>query len=111
MGREDRFADGLSIWEQDDIVVVRLQSIIDAMHEESFEADLDELIEQGKLRIVLDCSELQLINSAGISTLIRLVLKAGETGGRITLADLPKDVEKVFFRCSPQQASRHLSYG
>ena len=83
--------------EQKGITIVRLPEVVDEMRAVEMAEELDAVEQKSKLRIVIDCEILQLITSTPIGHLIGLISRAGEAGGRITLATLPKHVERVFW--------------
>jgi anti-sigma B factor antagonist len=62
----------------------------------AFEQHIDELLATGKSRIVVDFSRATILDSTGISTLIRGLWKARAMGGDMRLACLESRVRSLF---------------
>ncbi|MCX4823576.1 STAS domain-containing protein [Streptomyces sp. NBC_01142] len=59
-------------------------------------APLDEALEQGRVRLVIDCSELEFCDSTGLNVLLGARLKAEAAGGGVHLAGMLPVVARVF---------------
>jgi anti-anti-sigma factor len=59
-------------------------------------APLDEAIEQGRSRLVVDCSQLEFCDSTGLNVLLGARLKADAAGGGVHLAGMLPVVARVF---------------
>jgi anti-anti-sigma factor len=62
----------------------------------AFEQHIDDLLAGGKCRIVVDFSRATVLDSTGISTLIRTLRKARAMGGDMRLACLESRVRSLF---------------
>ena len=79
------------------IVILRLLEVVDEARAVEFAGKLDDLEQNGRLNVVIDCEVLHLISSTPIGHLIHLISHATGAGGRITMARLPESVERVFW--------------
>ncbi|NUK53204.1 STAS domain-containing protein [Streptomyces lunaelactis] len=59
-------------------------------------APLDEALEQGRVRLVIDCSQLEVCDSTGLNVLLGARLKAEAAGGGVHLAGMLPVVARVF---------------
>ncbi|MFF3291819.1 STAS domain-containing protein [Streptomyces sp. NPDC003023] len=63
---------------------------------ELLRAPLEEAIEQGRVRLVVDCSQLEFCDSTGLNVLLGARLKAEADGGGVHLAGMLPVVARVF---------------
>ncbi|TQK44986.1 anti-anti-sigma factor [Streptomyces sp. SLBN-118] len=59
-------------------------------------APLDEALDQGRARLVIDCSQLEFCDSTGLNVLLGARLKAEAAGGGVHLAGMLPVVARVF---------------
>ncbi|MFK4596209.1 anti-anti-sigma factor [Streptomyces pristinaespiralis] len=59
-------------------------------------APLEEAIERGRVRVVIDCSQLEFCDSTGLNVLLGARLKAEAGGGGVHLAGMLPVVARVF---------------
>ncbi|KIF74742.1 metal ABC transporter substrate-binding protein [Streptomyces sp. 150FB] len=59
-------------------------------------APLDDALEQGRSRLVVDCSQLEFCDSTGLNVLLGARLKADAAGGGVHLAGMLPVVARVF---------------
>lgn len=57
---------------------------------------LDDALERGRTRLVIDCSELEFCDSTGLNVLLGARLKAEAAGGGVHLAGMLPVVARVF---------------
>ncbi|MBQ0987182.1 STAS domain-containing protein [Streptomyces sp. F63] len=57
---------------------------------------LDACIDQGRVRLVVDCSQLEFCDSTGLNVLLGARLRAEEAGGSVHLAGMLPVVARVF---------------
>lgn len=57
---------------------------------------LEEAIDQGRVRLVIDCSQLEFCDSTGLNVLLAARLKAEAGGGAVHLAGMLPVVARVF---------------
>tara|TARA_B100000683_G_scaffold266989_1_gene300033 strand:+ start:1007 stop:1348 length:342 start_codon:yes stop_codon:yes gene_type:complete len=57
--------------------------------------EVTEAIQNGYQRFVLDMTELNHINSAGLSVMIRIMTKARTAGGDAVLANIPEKIKQL----------------
>jgi len=58
--------------------------------------DVESLINHGSNLFILDCKELDYVNSSGLSILVRILTKARKSGGEALLCELTKKVKELF---------------
>ena len=78
------------------ISVVHLNGYLDAHTAPDFENALQRLIEQERLFIVVNCSGLHYISSAGLGVFMGVIENIRSRGGDIKLAELTEKVFRVF---------------
>jgi anti-sigma B factor antagonist len=75
---------------------------LDAASAPTFRKEIETLFEEGRYRIVVDCSDLEYVSSPGLRVLIEARKRAREwklidmEGGDIRIANLPKQIKEVF---------------
>lgn len=62
----------------------------------ALEKSLDKSIRKGIEQIVLDCSELKIIDSSGLSVLVDTIKKLSGRDGSLHLCDMSESVSKIF---------------
>lgn len=83
----------------DDIGPVRILAIegyLDAHTAPSFESSIENEIRSGRFQLVVDCSRLTYISSAGLGVFMSFLEEAREHGGDIKLAAITPKVFQVF---------------
>ncbi len=81
--------------EQYGILTLELTGRVDSVGAGELETALNELLDQGNFRIVLDMAGVQYINSAGLRTLADAVTRARARDGDLRLAALTPKVARV----------------
>ncbi len=82
--------------ETDNIIIVSLAGrLIEKNQAISLIAEVDSLIESEPLRLIIEMSELEYMNSSGLNILITLLTKARKTGGEAILANEPEMIKKL----------------
>ncbi len=87
---------GTKISDVDGKVVLSLSGTLDAHTTGELERVFEELISQGKYKIVVDFAELNYISSAGLGVFMAYVETMRENGGDIKFAALKENVFNVF---------------
>lgn len=77
-------------------IMVSIEGRIIYETEKDFKETISGLLKNDKNRIVLDCSGLSYINSAGLGVLINLLKSSKAQGGDIRLAGLNPDIRELF---------------
>ena len=78
-----------------DKLVVRPEGRIDSLTSPAFEAALMPLVEKSSL-VVIDCSSLTYVSSAGLRVFLGAAKAAKAKGGKIVLCALTQGVQEVF---------------
>lgn len=76
--------------------VVKPVGELDHHTAELLRAPLDDALEQGRTRLVIDCSQLEFCDSTGLNVLLGARLKAEAAGGAVHLAGMLPVVARVF---------------
>jgi len=80
----------------DEISVVEPVGYINAHTVRRFETTLEDLIKEGHYNILLKCTNLNYISSAGLGAIMGQIETVRENGGDIMLSDLQENVFTIF---------------
>ena len=86
----------IQVREVDGVAVVLPEGFINAHTVRMFEDTLEKLVAQGRFHILLDCSGLNYISSAGLGAIMGLIETVRENGGDILLCSLAPNVHTIF---------------
>ncbi len=89
----------MSIWQQELTAgawLVGISGRLDQTQTPDLEEQLDNLLQEGHHRIVVDMSEVTYINSGGLRCLVTAWRKAKKEGGNVVLTGLKERVNEVF---------------
>jgi anti-sigma B factor antagonist len=81
---------------QDGISILALDGYLDAHTAPQFEKAVQEEFEAGHIRLIVDCSKLSYISSAGLGVFMIFVEEIREVGGDIKICGLAPKVFQVF---------------
>ena len=81
---------------RDDVTVVQIQGNLDTGTAPAAEENLQGLIDDGRLKILVDFSTLDYISSAGLRVLLSTSKKLRSSGGEIRLCSLNETVAEIF---------------
>jgi len=79
-----------------DIVVLDLGGRLDTTNYQQFEAKTMGLINEGKNKIVVNCSNLNYISSSGLRIMLMALKGASVGGGMFTLCELQENIREIF---------------
>ncbi len=77
------------------IQLIKLSGSLDMYSFPRLESQLSGMFEQGLIRVVLDCRNLDYIGSAGLGALIGFAKQAREKGGDVKLLNVPERIYKI----------------
>lgn len=80
---------------RDEVDVLHLDGSLDAYSFPRLESSLNHLRDNDRHRIILDCSNLDYINSAALGALIGFARRARENGGDLKLAALTPKIYSI----------------
>lgn len=80
---------------RENIDILHLDGALDAYSFPRLETSLNQLREKQRHRIVLECSNLEYINSAALGALIGFARRARENGGDLKLAALTPKIQSI----------------
>jgi anti-sigma B factor antagonist len=84
----------ISDFKKQGVKILELNGKIDASAT-NFEEDLKELV-TGENKIIVDCSNLNFINSAGLRTFLSILKGVTAINGRIIISSLQENVKEIF---------------
>jgi anti-sigma B factor antagonist len=79
-----------------EVSVVAVEGFVDAHTAPDFEQHIQDEIEAGRCRIVVDCAQLSYISSAGLGVFMGFIEEARERGGDIKICGVVPKVRQVF---------------
>ncbi len=79
----------------DSVVVVSLDGRVDGSTAPDLEKHISAVVERGDTRILLDCSQMDYIGSAGLSVMLLGAKKCQQGGGKLTLCTLRATCKSV----------------
>jgi len=80
----------------EDVVVLKLQGLVDSGTSQKMEGRLNDLISDGNVKIVVDLDLVDYISSAGWGIFVGEIKGVRESNGDIKLASMRPDVREVF---------------
>jgi len=86
----------IQVREVDGVSIVEPSGFINAHTVKQFESTLEDLVGGGKYNILLKCTGLNYISSAGLGAIMGQIETVRENGGDIMLSDLQQSVFLIF---------------
>jgi anti-anti-sigma factor len=80
----------------EDIVVLRVQGLVDSGTSQQMEERLDQLVAEGIVKIIVDLGKVDYISSAGWGIFVGEIKGVRQKNGDIKLASMRPDVREVF---------------
>ena len=80
----------------EDIVVLRVQGLVDSGTSQQMEERLDQLVGEGVVKIIVDLGKVDYISSAGWGIFVGEIKGVRQKNGDIKLASMRPDVREVF---------------
>jgi anti-sigma B factor antagonist len=88
------------------MLFLSLKGRIDDNNAQSLEASLIKLIEDGTKELIIDCSQIEYINNAGLRVLLNVAKKALNADGRIALHSPSRTAKDTFDKTGFSMVSR-----
>jgi anti-anti-sigma factor len=79
-----------------DLLIVRVSEHLDTASSTIFESRLLGLVDRGERKIVVDCSGLEYVNSAGLKVFLLAAKRLEPVGGKLVLCTLAPSVLMIF---------------
>ncbi len=79
-----------------EVTVILPEGRIDPLTVDEFEKSIEESIKNGRVKIILDCSRLDYISSAGLGVLIGHIEEIREKGGDLVICCTSSRVYQIF---------------
>ncbi|MEA3245790.1 MAG: STAS domain-containing protein [Gemmatimonadota bacterium] len=81
---------------QGNVIVVAIKGSLDSTTSPQAQQSLDTVVADGARKVVVDCTALDYISSAGLRVLLGLAKKLGANGGALRMCGLNQTVREVF---------------
>jgi anti-sigma B factor antagonist len=81
---------------QDNISIITLDGFVDAHTAPQFESAVQTELEAGQVRLIVDCSKLSYISSAGLGVFMSFIEEVREQNGDIKICGLAPKVRHTF---------------
>ena len=82
---------------EDEFAIIRLDGAVDAHTAPQFEEAVQSVIDEGQFKIIVDCSKLTYISSAGLGVFMGFIEEVREEeGGDIKICGLSEKVKQPF---------------
>lgn len=102
----------------DDITLIYPRGFINAHTVRFFEAEIQKALEQNQFRLVVNCSALEYIASAGLGAIMGVIDEIRRNGGDLRLSSLNETVLNIFeilgfhhlYRIFPSEVEAVLSF-
>lgn len=91
--REDRVQ--ITTTDADGVTVVQIEGTLDTNSAPQAQKEMEELLADGRAKIVMDFSAVDFISSAGLRVLLMTAKKVGAAGGGLRLCGLNEAVREV----------------
>jgi anti-sigma B factor antagonist len=88
------------------MLFLSLKGRIDENNALALEENLIRLIDNGGKELIVDCSQIEYINNAGLRTLLNVAKKALDAEGRIALHSLSQSAKEIFDKTGFSMVSR-----
>lgn len=75
------------------VKVIRLNGVLDSACGNQLRREISDLVEAEQINILIDCKEVDFIDSSGLSCLIMSLKKAREVGGNLGLSNVNGQVK------------------
>lgn len=82
--------------QQDGLSIITLEGFVDAHTAPQFESAVQTEMDAGRTKIIVDCSKLNYISSAGLGVFMSFIEELRETGGDIKICGLVPKVKHTF---------------
>ena len=79
-----------------DVNVISIKGRLDVTTTPNLEQTFAKVFEQEKVKVLVDCTELEYISSAGLRALLTAAKTAKKTDGKIVLSCLNANVQQIF---------------
>jgi anti-anti-sigma factor len=89
-----------------DMLFLSLKGRIDDSNAQALEENLIKLIDNGAKELIIDCSQIEFINNAGLRTLLNVSKRALNAEGRIALHSPSQSAKEIFDKTGFSMVSR-----
>jgi len=82
--------------QEGDLLIVSVRGHLDTLGAPVFEDQVLERVEAGVLSVILDCSDLEYVNSAGLKSFLVIAKRVETRGGKFAVCALRPHITAVF---------------
>lgn len=86
----------VKVEEKNGFSVVKVEGEVDLFNSQDLKSDVENLINSGKVKLILDMTKVSYIDSSGLGILVGINKRARMRGGFLRLAALPPDIKHLF---------------
>ncbi len=86
----------INVRKDQDLLIVSVDGRMDTVSAPGFQQKMEELLNQGEKRIIMDFGSLEYVSSAGLRSILFAAKKAKAAGGAVACCALQTMVKKVF---------------
>ena len=86
----------INIKKNGDVSILELNGRLDTTNYNEIEKKFDELISNGEIKIIVDCSNLNYISSSGLRVLLKSLKAINAAKGKFILCSLQENINEVF---------------
>jgi len=81
---------------KENYVIIQIRGRLDTTNYNQLETKLMGLIDSGRVRILVDCSEMDYVSSSGLRVFLMALKKIGPAKGRFVLCSLQENIRDIF---------------
>ncbi|MGQ9628790.1 MAG: STAS domain-containing protein [bacterium] len=86
----------IRIEEKDGLTLIRLNGVLTHVSADDFCRVCHDLVDKGKVKIILDMSGVGQLDSTGLGVLVEVFRRTTSRGGNVFLLNVPKELEEFF---------------
>ncbi len=86
----------MEVEERNGFSIVKIEGEIDLFNSQDLKRDIENLINGGKVKLILDMNKVSYIDSSGLGVLVGINKRVRMRGGFLRLVALPQDIKHLF---------------
>ncbi len=79
-----------------DILIIKIQGRVDTQVINNFESEITRVVKDGNIKLAVDLSEMDYINSSGLRAFLVTAKRIKKSGGKLVLFGLKPNVQEIF---------------
>lgn len=81
---------------KDSVMVLKVKGNLDAMTAPEIRQEIEKIVDENCLKVVVDLSDLQLIDSSGVGAIVSLFKRIRTKGGNVKIAGIQGQPKEIF---------------